>query len=44
MPCKECGHKKLIVREDDAGEYEVCASCGLRQDGLAELQKRFPLG
>jgi DNA-directed RNA polymerase subunit M/transcription elongation factor TFIIS len=41
--CKDCGGA-LITKEDDAGEFDVCADCGLRQDGLGQLQKRIGIG
>lgn len=39
--CKDCGGE-LTTREDAGGEYELCTRCGLRQDGLGELQRRLP--
>lgn len=38
--CKECGGS-VVTREDDGGEFGLCVDCGLRQDGLSGLQKRF---
>lgn len=41
--CEECGGR-LVERADAGGPYRVCTECGLRQDGLGELQKRFGRG
>ena len=39
--CEHCGSKEFITRQDAGGKYRVCKDCGLRQDGLGQLQKRF---
>lgn len=41
--CRHCGEDALITKVDGDGDYQICRECGLRQDGLAELQKRFKL-
>lgn len=41
--CKGCGATDtLVTKVDDAGEYQICSSCGRRQDGLGRLQDRLP--
>jgi hypothetical protein len=42
--CKGCGASDAFVtREDAGGEYEMCAECGRRNDGLGRLQDRIGL-
>jgi transcription initiation factor TFIIIB Brf1 subunit/transcription initiation factor TFIIB len=39
--CENCGSKSFVTKQDANGKFKVCSDCGLRQDGLGQLQKRF---
>jgi ribosomal protein S27AE len=39
--CENCGSKSFVTKHDAGGKFKICNKCGLRQDGLGQLQKRF---